>query len=64
MRMFILVALLAVCCLGLAGCFTYDEEHNRRILKDWETDIRLMHQDIDFILGFDDDRSMLESYYR
>ena len=64
MRTLILVALLSVCCLGLAGCFTYDEYHNRRILKSWEFDIQGLHQDVDFILGFDDDKTMLESYYR
>jgi hypothetical protein len=64
MRTFMFVALLAVCCLGLSGCFTYDADHNQRILRSWEMDIRGLHQDIDFIMGFDDDKSMMESYYR
>ena len=64
MRTFMLVALLAACCLGLAGCFTYDDDHNRRILESWKFDIRGLHQDVDFILGFDDDKTMMESYFR
>lgn len=63
MRRLIMAVVLASMCVAMSGCFTFDAEHNRRIWRNWKTDIRLMHQDIDFILALDEE-SPLDSYYR
>ena len=50
MRKAVTLLLLAVMCLSLAGCFTFDQERNRDIVKVWKRDLELMKEDLDFIL--------------
>lgn len=63
MRKLILALTLAGLCVGASGCFTFDMEHNRKIWGYMKTDIKLIHQDLDFILAMDEE-SPLDSYYR
>ncbi len=63
MRTLILALVVACACVAMSGCFTFDEEHNRAFIKTVRTDVRLMHQDLDFILLWDEE-SPLDSYYR
>ena len=63
MRTLILSALLAVCCLALSGCMTFDEAHDRKILRYFKRDIMLIHEDLDFIFMLDEENP-LEIYMR
>lgn len=63
MRKLILALVVLSGSLSMAGCFTFDMEHDRTILSYWKTDIRLIHEDLDFILAMDEE-SPLDSYYR
>ena len=63
MRKLIMAVLVVVPCLTMSGCFTFDEEHNETIVHAMLTDIRLIHQDLDFMLAMDEE-SQLDSYYR
>ncbi len=60
----IMVALLAMGCLSVSGCMTFDEEHDRQIVRYWKTDIRAMHEDVDFLLYCDMDSTIGEIYMR
>jgi hypothetical protein len=63
MRKFIMAMVLLGGALAMSGCFTFDPEHNRTHWKYMKTDIRLLHEDLDFILAMDEE-SPLDSYYR
>jgi len=63
MRTLLLSALLAACCLALSGCITYDEDHDRKIVRYMKRDIMLMHEDLDFIFALDEENP-LEIYER
>jgi hypothetical protein len=60
----IMVALLAAACLAISGCMTYDEDHDRKIVGYWKNDIRMMHEDLDFIFYCDQDSGIGEIYLR
>jgi hypothetical protein len=64
MRTAILVTLLALSCLALSGCMTFDLDHDRKIVGYWKDDIRMMHEDIDFILYCDEPSGIGELYTR
>ena len=64
MRKLIMVALLAVSCVSLSGCMTFDVDHDRKIVRYWKNDIRSIHEDIDFILYCDEDSGIGEIYTR
>jgi hypothetical protein len=38
---------------SLSGCYDYDPAHNARINGMVKNDLKIMHQDWDFMLGFD-----------
>ena len=50
MRKAVILLLLVVWCIGLTGCFSFNREHNRDIVRMWKRDLQLMHEDLDFIL--------------
>jgi hypothetical protein len=64
MHKLIMTALLAAACLSISGCMTFDQEHDRQIVRYWKNDIRAMHEDIDFILYCDMDSILGETYLR
>ena len=64
MRKLIFAALLAGSCLSLSGCMTFDEEHDRKIIGYWKGDIRMIHEDLDFILYCDQPSGIGEIYLR
>ena len=64
MRKLIMVALLALSCLSISGCMTFDMQHDQTILRYWKNDIRSIHEDIDFILYCDQDSGIGEIYTR
>ena len=63
MRRVVLAALLAVFCVSMSGCFFFDAKHNRMHYKVMKEDIRLIHQDLDWILLLDK-KSPNDAYYR
>ena len=63
MRTLILVAVLAVLCIGLTGCWFFDAKHNRMHYEVFKQDMRLIHQDIDWIL-LSEEKSPNDAYYR
>ena len=60
----IMVALLALFCLSISGCMTFDIPHDQQILRYWKNDIRSIHEDVDFILYCDEDSGIGEIYTR
>jgi hypothetical protein len=64
MRKLMMTALLAGVCLSISGCMTFDQEHDRKIVRYWKNDIRMIHEDIDFILYCDMDSGIGEIYLR
>ncbi|MGO8702808.1 MAG: hypothetical protein ACLQVA_03235 [Candidatus Brocadiia bacterium] len=64
MHKVIMAALLAAGCLSISGCMTFDQEHDRQIVRYWKNDIRSIHEDIDFILYCDEDSGIGEIYLR
>jgi len=64
MRRLIIAVLLATPFLAtISGCMTYDIDHDRTILRYMESDIRDIHEDLDFIFYLDHE-SPLEIYMR
>lgn len=64
MRKFVLALVLAGMCLGLTGCIFFDPAHNRRHIKNWRADIREMHADMDFVLGWQSESPLIEDHNR
>jgi hypothetical protein len=64
MRKFVLAALLGIVCVSSSGCWFYDAEHNRRHKEVILTDIRAIHEDLDFILALDKPSPLAEGYWR
>ena len=63
MRRLLLTALLGAFCLSMSGCWFFDAKHNRKHYKIIKEDVRLLHQDIDWLLLLDKE-SVNDSYYR
>jgi len=63
MRKLILAMLAAVVCVTLSGCWFFDAAHNRRHYEVIKEDIKLIHQDLDWILLLDKP-SPNDAYYR
>ena len=51
-RTFVLLGALALLA-ATAGCFSYDEAHNKRHWRMIRKDLAIMHEDADFALGLD-----------
>ncbi len=68
MRRLVMSLVLASVCLSLSGCFFFDQEHNRSIIRYWKNDMMVIHEDLDWILAMEPDYPqldpMLESYER
>ena len=47
----------------MSGCWFFDAQHNRAHKKVIDSDISLIHEDLDWILALDK-ASTLDSYYR
>lgn len=63
MRRLVLMVFVAMACVTLSGCFTFDALHNRWHWYVIKKDLGLIHQDLDFILAMDEE-SPLDSYHR
>lgn len=63
MRRIVVVALLVVACAGLSGCWFFDAQHNRKHWEVMKEDMRLIHQDLDWILLLEK-KSPNDAYYR
>lgn len=64
MRKLIWVLALAVSMATLSGCITFDAQHNRYQWRIIKKDIREIHQDIDFILGLEEESPLVDSHFR
>ena len=64
MRKLILLALLGAACLSISGCMTFDVDHDRKIIGYWKGDIRMIHEDLDFIFYMDQPSGIGEIYLR
>jgi hypothetical protein len=63
MRKLILTVALACFALGTSGCFFFDAAHNRKHLDVIRHDLKLIHEDLDWIFMVDQ-KSPNEAYYR
>jgi hypothetical protein len=63
MRKLIMAVLLTSCCVAMSGCFTFDEEHNRAFVKTIRRDMMILHEDLDWMLLWDEE-SPGDSFYR
>ena len=63
MRTLIIALVVSLGCIVLGGCITFDEEHNDHFIRNVKTDIRCIHEDLDWIFAMDKE-SQLEDYYR
>ncbi len=63
MRRIVLIALLGLMCTSLSGCWFFDAAHNRKKYEYMKHDMKLIHEDLDFILLLDR-KSPNEAYYR
>jgi len=63
MARFILLGVLLVALVCTAGCFTYDQAHNQSHLYMIKNDLRIIHEDLDFMMGFDTPSHASRSLY-
>ena len=63
MRTIIMVAILAVVCVGLSGCWFFDAKHNRKHYEVFKQDMALIHEDLDWILLMEE-KSPNTAYFR
>lgn len=64
MRKLTMALTLACCVVTLSGCFTFDAKHNTHHWQIVKTDLRELHQDLDFILALEEESPLVDSYYR
>jgi len=64
MRKLLLLLVVTICCSALGGCWFFDAEHNRQHWKNIKTDLRGIHQDLDFLLALDHEPSLVDDRYR
>lgn len=48
---------------GVTGCFSYDPAHNQYHWSIIRTDLQIMHEDVDFMTGFDAPSHLRRSDY-
>jgi hypothetical protein len=53
MRRWVLFAIVVLTLLGVTGCFSYDPGHNALHWGMIRRDLQIMHEDVDFMTGFD-----------
>ena len=59
----LLVCMLLAALVCVSGCFTYDPVHNQSHLYMIKNDLRIIHEDVDFMLGFDTPSHASRSLY-
>ncbi len=64
MRKFVTALALATSTVALSGCFTFDAGHNRHHMQIVRKDIRELHNDLDFVLGLEQESPLVDSWYR
>ena len=58
-----LFAMIVLALFGVAGCFSYDPVHDQTHWSYMRADFQSMHEDMDFMMGFDAPTHLRRSDY-